>query len=340
MKLLFAFILSFALGFVLTPVARFFAIKYNVLDIPRDLRRVHSDPTPLLGGVAVYIAVLITALIFLKFDFSIAGIFLGGGLIMVVGVFDDKYDLSAKLKFIFQIASAVIAYVFGVRIDFLTNPFGSNMIVLMDIVSFLLTVFWIVGITNAINIIDGLDGLSSGISTISLLTFAFISYKVGRIDMSTLSLIGAGAALGFLPYNYHPASIFLGDAGALFLGFLIACISIEGLIKSTAFVTLAIPVLGISVPIFDTLFAIVRRLRNGKKIYVADKGHLHHRLLEKGYGQRKTVLILYVVSAIYSFIAILMTELSSRNALFLALAVIVVTLIVANNLKLFSLKEE
>lgn len=340
MIFLFAFLVATVAGFLLTPVARYFALRYNVLDIPKDLRRVHLKATPLLGGVAVYLAVILASISFLKFNPAIFGILIGGGFMVVVGAFDDKLDLSAKLKFFFQLLAAVTVYLFGVKIEFLTNPFGNDLIVLMNVVSFIVTVFWIVGITNAINIIDGLDGLSSGISAISLFTFAYISYKMGHMEMALLSIIGAGAALGFLPYNFHPASIFLGDAGSLFLGFLIACISVESVMKSTALVTLAVPVMGISVPIFDTLFAIVRRLKNGKKIYVADKGHLHHRLLEKGYGQKQTVGILYAVSIGYSLIAVLMANLQSRYSMFLTLGVLVATVIVAANLQLFNMKED
>ena len=338
---IFVFILSAVLGFIFTPVARFFALKFSVLDIPKDLRRVHIKATPLLGGVAVYFAALISVIIFVKKAPSVIGILLGGTLMVLIGVWDDKKDLSAKVKFLFQIIAAVIAFAFGVRIDFLTNPFGGEALLNLRLtVSFLITVFWIVGITNTINIIDGLDGLSSGISVISLLTFAFISGKMGNPEMALMSLAGAGAALGFLPYNFNPASIFLGDGGALFLGFLLATISVEGAMKSSALVTLSIPVLGIAVPIFDTAFAIIRRVKNGKKIYAADKGHLHHRMLARGYSQRATVLILYAISIGYSLLAVLMKHLRSLNALYLAVAIFVLTILAALKMGIFKKKDD
>lgn len=338
MKFIFAFVLSFILTFIFTPIARFIAVKHNVLDIPKDLRKVHLKATPLLGGLAVYFAIVIVGLIFLEFSYSLLGIFLGATLMLIVGVWDDKTDISPKVKFLFQIIAAVIAFLFGVRIDFITNPLSMGIVDLQMIVSFSLTVFWIVGITNTINLIDGLDGLSSGISFISLLTFAFISYEMGYIEMTLLSLIVAGAALGFLPYNFHPASIFIGDGGALLLGFLIATISIESLMKSTALITLAIPLLSVAVPIFDTAFAIIRRLLSGKKVYMADKGHLHHRLMAKGYGQRKTVLILYGISIVYSVLAILMTNMVHKYALYLTVIVFLATLFMAYLLGLFKMK--
>ncbi|NLM06619.1 MAG: undecaprenyl/decaprenyl-phosphate alpha-N-acetylglucosaminyl 1-phosphate transferase, partial [Tissierellia bacterium] len=272
---------------------------------------------------------------------EIIGIMTAGTIIFVTGVADDAKDLNPKLKFLLQIVAASVACYFGVRIDFLTDPTNtSDVINLSTYISIPISIFWIVGITNTINLIDGLDGLSSGISAISAISFSVIAAENGNVEMTFLSLVLAGACLGFLPYNFNPASIFVGDSGAMFMGFMLACISIQAVIKSTAALSMIIPILGIAIPILDTSFAIIRRFVNGRKIYIADKGHVHHRLLDKGYSQRQTVLILYLISIIYSGIGILLSRTNAVNSLIITIIIFIATVGVAWRTGFFEMKEE
>ena len=203
-----------------------------------------------------------------------------------------------------------------------------------------ITVFWIVGITNTLNLIDGLDGLAAGVASISALSFLFVGLKFHYNPIVILSAITAGSALGFLPYNFNPASIFMGDTGALFLGFVLAYISIEGVMKSVATIAFVVPIIILGVPIFDTAFAICRRWVNGKPIMEADKGHLHHRLLKLGFSQKKTVLILYGISAVFGISAILISKMNSKRAVLGSVIVFLVTIILAGKLGLYNKKED
>lgn len=340
MKFVF-FILSFILSFILTPVSKAIANRTGVIDVPKDERRVHSKPIPLLGGLAIFISVMVFTPFIVNDYKEMAGIMLGGIIIFITGVVDDAKDLNPKLKFLLQIVAASVACYFGVRIDFLTNPTNtSDMINLSSYIAVPISIFWIVGITNTINLIDGLDGLSSGLTAISAISFSIIASRNGNYEMTLLSLVLAGTCLGFLPYNFNPASIFVGDSGAMFMGFMLACISIQAVIKSTAALSMIIPILGIAIPILDTSFAIIRRFINGKKIFIADKGHVHHRLLAKGYSQRQTVLILYLISIVYSALGILISRESAVNSLIITILIFIATIVVAWHTGFFKIKEE
>lgn len=335
------FIFSTLLSLLLTPIIRQIAIKIGAVDIPKDDRRVHKEPMPLMGGLAIYISVIIAFLIFLPLDKTLASIIIGGTIIVIGGVIDDMRELSPKAKFLFQIIGALVLVAGDVRIDFITNPFSkTSQIIKLGIFSIPLTMFWVVGITNTLNFIDGLDGLAAGVAMISSLSFLATASKFNYIPVVIMSSIIAGSCAGFLPYNFNPAKIFMGDTGALFLGFVLAALSIEGVMKSVATIAVVVPIIILGIPIFDTTFAIFRRLLNGKSIVEADKGHLHHRLLALGYSQKKTVGILYAISAIFGIWASLIAKTNSKRGVLWALIIFVIAILLASKMGLMATKED
>lgn len=300
-----AILLAFVLSLFLTPVAKKLAIKMGAIDVPTDKRRVHTKPIPRMGGLAIYAAFTICMFLFSDIDSQkLLGIFIGSTILVITGMVDDIKPLRASLKLLIQIVAALVLVKFGFRIEFLSNFLNDQGYIFFDGLSIPITVIWIVGITNTINLVDGLDGLATGIATIAALTFAYVSYSTGNVQVAVLSLMLAGASLGFLPHNFNPASIFMGDTGAYFLGFVLAAISIEGTLKGTTALTLIVPVLALGLPIFDTTFAIIRRAFNKKPIFGADKGHFHHRLLHIGMDQRRAVLVIYFISILMGTTAV------------------------------------
>ena len=298
-------LVAFAISFIMTPFARKLAYKLGAVDVPKDDRRVHTKPIPRMGGLAIYIAFSIAMFLFSDIETrKLMGIFLGSSLLVVMGMVDDIKPLRASLKLLVQIGAALILINHGFRIDFLTNFFEKSGYIIFHQLSIPITIIWIIGITNTINLVDGLDGLATGIATIAAVTLAYVAYINGSIEISILTLILAGSSLGFLPFNFNPASIFMGDTGAYFLGFILAAISIEGTLKGTTALTVVIPVLALGLPIFDTSFAIIRRALTKKPLFEADKGHVHHRLLAIGYNQKGAVLILYFISMLMGATAI------------------------------------
>lgn len=290
-----------ALG--LTPIILFIA-KRKKLYTETNERTIHDRNIPQLGGIAIYIAFVITVIVIFKFDKFILGLLAGGTIIFVTGLIDDVWEMRALVKLLMQIVAAlVVIFVGGVSIDKINLPFG--IIINTPLILGTITFLWIVGVTNAINLIDGLDGLAAGISAIVLITLGIISVGLSSVSVSIVALILLGAVLGFLPYNFYPAKIFLGDCGAQFLGFTLACITIISF-KSTAFITLLIPFAILFIPLMDTLLAIIRRTLSGRKITEADRSHLHHVLMiDLKLGHRKTVLLLYVVSILFGAAACL-----------------------------------
>ena len=340
-KIYFSLIIAAILSLALTPLARIFAIKFNFIDVPKDNRRVHTKAIPLLGGLAIFLAVIIAIFIFLDYKGERLGLLIGSTLILASGIIDDKYNLSPKAKMGFQILAAIVLVAFGVKIEFFTNPFNmGHSLVFLEVLSIPITIFWIVGITNTINLIDGLDGLAAGVSMISSISLMFIAKSFGFYDISILAAIVAGACLGFLPYNFNPAKIFMGDAGALFLGFVLSYISIEGVMKSAAALTIFVPVLILAVPVFDTAFAMVRRKLSGKSMVAADKGHLHHRLLRLGLNQKQTVLVLYFISIVFGLIANLLSNIDAKLGIFISSLVIFSVILIAYMFGMFKSKEE
>lgn len=307
-QFLLIFLTAFILALIFTPVAIKIAPKIGAVDIPKDNRRMHTKAMPRFGGMAIYIGTVASMLIFLPYSTQMMGLIAGGTLIFLVGIIDDLKNLNAKLKLVCQILCAFILFQFSVRISFIGNPFGEGYYFFPWIVSLLVTVIWIVGITNTINLIDGLDGLAGGVAFIASISIAYIAYISGKPEASMAMLAIAGGALGFLPFNFNPAKIFMGDGGALFLGFMLAGVSVMNPMKSATMLATVVPVLVLGLPIFDTAFAILRRLVNRRPIMEADKGHLHHRIMAAGLGQRRTVLTLYGISGVMGVAAIAMSR--------------------------------
>lgn len=301
-----ALVCAALISFAMTPPVRVLAYKLGAIDIPQDNRRMHKQPIPRLGGLAIYLGFVITSLVFLNLSPLLITILLGGTGIVVLGTLDDIFRLRASLKFLVQIGVAFIAVWQGITIEQITLlgktiNFGGF--------SILITVFWIVGLTNAINLIDGLDGLSCGVSTISAFSLLLVAILMGQNPESILVTgILAGACLGFLPFNTNPAKIFMGDTGALFLGYTLSVISVGGVLKFHTVVSVIIPLLIFALPLFDTTFAILRRVIHGKSPFEPDRGHLHHRLIDMGLNQKQTVAVLYATCALLGLSAILFTS--------------------------------
>ena len=303
------FITGAAITAVMTPVAIWLAPKIGAVDIPKDGRRMHTKPMPRFGGMAMFIGITVSLFIYLPISQRVSGVIVGGILIFIVGIIDDLKNMPAKVKFICQIGCATVLYMFNIRILHISNPFDqSHLIFFHPAVSFLVTVIWVVGVTNTINLIDGLDGLAAGVSAISAVAIAYVAYIHGVYGVTIAMLAVAGGAAGFLPYNFNPAQIFFGDGGSLFLGFMLASLSIISPFKSATFVAIIVPVFVLAVPIFDTLFAILRRAINKRPIMEADKGHLHHRIVAAGFGQRRAVLTIYAISGVMGVAAITLSR--------------------------------
>ncbi len=310
-------LIPMVLSLIITPFLKVIATKLEVYAIENE-RTVHHGKIVRIGGVAIYISFIICMAIFMKTDMTINGILVGGSIMFLGGLIDDMITLSPKQKLAFEVVAAIVLMAVGkVGLDTIRLPFGIQ--INMGLISVLVTFIWIIGITNAVNLIDGLDGLAGGISAICLIVIACLSMEDGRLDIPVMSLILAGATLGFLVYNAHPASIFMGDCGALFLGFNISAISLLGF-KSSTIMTLALPILLLIVPIIDTLGAILRRKLSGHKFSEADKKHVHHLLMQK-FGQRNTVIILYIVTALFGFTAYI--YLINKTAGFIVLSIFV-----------------
>ena len=322
---------AFLISFAGTPMVISLAHKINAIDVPKDARRVHKKPTPLIGGLAIFYGFIVSVLCFGTLDREMAGILIGCVIIVTVGIIDDMSDMKAIVKLLFQILAASVVVYSGVRIEHFANPFygwfGPPYIVLNFWVSVAITVFWIVGVCNAVNLIDGLDGLAVGVSSIasmSLLTLTLIS---NNPNVAILTAAVAGAGFGFLPYNFNPAKIFMGDTGALFLGFILACISVQGFLKMSAIISFAIPFLILGLPIFDTMYAIVRRVLTGRSPMSPDRGHLHHRLLDMGFSQKQTVAILYTMTAALCLTAVVISIKGYMRGMLLILAVLLIILV-------------
>jgi UDP-GlcNAc:undecaprenyl-phosphate/decaprenyl-phosphate GlcNAc-1-phosphate transferase len=324
-------IICFLAAILLTPVIKKLAFLIGATDKPNQ-RKVHEKIMPRLGGLAIYISFLIGVLIIqpddtylvrvLNLDGGIHLPILFGSLIIILtGAFDDVKEISPRVKLLGQIAAALVVVVVGdIRVEFINLPFGGELD--FGYFSIPITMFWIIGITNAINLIDGLDGLAAGVSTIALFSIAAMAYTFGNPYVMIMALLLAVSSLGFLLYNFHPAKIFMGDTGALFLGFMISVLSLLGF-KGVTFVSLIIPVIILGVPISDTLFAIVRRLVNKQPLSAPDKSHLHHCLLKLGYTHRQTVLLIYAMSAVFGLAAFIFSQATLWGSTVILLAILV-----------------
>lgn len=337
-----AFLLGLVTAFVVTPFSMRIAKKYGAIDVPND-RRVNKKPMPRLGGIAV-IAGFFVSTIYLLISMSIegklvlfeedmlwlklVGFFVGIIILGITCFIDDTKGIHSLTKLIVQIVAALIVVACGIRIENFEIPFLNGQAELNIVLSYIITVCWIVGVTNAINLIDGLDGLSSGISLISCISLLII-FTLNGSPLIAIVLITAlgGAISGFLPYNFNPAKTFIGDTGSNFLGFSLAVISILGVAKTYTALVLIAPIIVLALPIFDTLFAIFRRIKNGKSlkaVFKADKGHLHHRLMQKGYTQKQAVFILYGITATFGMFAVVLLDSGVWKALSFAILVIAI----------------
>lgn len=334
-------IITALISFISTPIVKKIAIKVNAIDVPKDERRVHNKPIPVMGGLAIYIAFVLGVILYNGIlTKSQLGIIIGATIIVMGGILDDVKELKPKYKILIQVIAAICILQSGIRISIVTNPFREFYPYLsVGWIHIPITIIWIVGVTNAFNLIDGLDGLAAGIAFISCVTLMIVSLINGRLEAAFLTAVLSGAILGFLPYNFNPASIFMGDTGSQLLGFLLAAISIEGAIKSATAFVIAVPILAFGLPIYDTLFAMIRRKVNGKSIMQADKGHLHHRLLNMGMSQKQAVIIMYLISAVLGGIAIIAMKISNQRAYFLLALVMVISVTTAWKYGIFQHKE-
>ena len=325
-----ALLVAGILSFLFTPLVKLLAQKVGAMDVPKDSRRMHDHPIPRMGGLAIFIGFLLATVVFcseLRTDRSLQSILLGAIVIVILGVFDDRHPLSAKLKLVVQLVAAAIVVFYGdLRIDRLTNPFGGSLYSYWDfgVFSYPITIIWIVAITNAVNFIDGLDGLACGVSCISSLNMLVIALLVSDAQVAIIMAALTGACLGFVPYNFNPAKIFMGDTGSTFLGFMLATISIQGLFKAYAAISFIVPFLLLGLPIFDICFAVIRRIASGHSPMEADRGHFHHRLIDMGFSQKQSVAIAYVLTGILGLAAVLLTVSGAMRTLIMLGAILVV----------------
>lgn len=304
-KILLSFVCAFLLAFLSTPFVKKLAKKIGAIDIPKDKRRMHTDSVPLIGGLAIFLGFLVSTVLFAEIDIKIIAILSGALIMVMLGVFDDKYALGAKFKLMIQIIAAAIPVIAGVRIERIILPFLKSGGIEFGWLAYPITILWIVALTNAVNLIDGLDGLAAGVSAIASFSMFLIALMQGNYVIAVMSAALVGACCGFLPYNFSPASIFMGDTGSTFLGFVMASLSVLGLFKIHAIISFAVPFIAFGIPIFDTSFAIFRRIKEHRPIMSPDRGHLHHRLVDMGFSHKQAVLIIYAICIVLGAVAVL-----------------------------------
>lgn len=310
----FAFILALVFMLITTPILRNIAFKIDYTEKPKldQERKVHKEPKPYLAAVGIYSCFWLMYFSFIR-DFSTKSIllFISSFLIFAIGMVDDWYkikgnDLQALPKMLIQISACILVFVSGISIQGFTNPFNGSYINLPEWVQLAITILWIFGVTTVINFTDGLDGLAGGISCISACTLFVVALAKGQYTSALMSITLVGICLGYLYFNKFPAKILMGDAGATFLGFMLAIISIDGAFKQATVISIFIPVLALGLPIFDNIFVVLNRLRNKKPIYVGDASQVHYRLLAKGLSQKQAVYVLYLVSVCLNLSAIIL----------------------------------
>lgn len=326
-------VIAFILGLFIVPLVITFSEKKGLVDEPNE-RKIHSHPVPRLGGVSIWVCTMLSffSLILLSYyphRSLLSGLLLGSSLMFFLGLIDDIYGLNAKFKFLVQVTIATIVFCLGVKVSSLFLPF-IGLVHIHPILSYFITIGWLVGISNAVNFIDGVDGLAGSVISISSVTLGLIAIALVPSDnvSSLIAFILAGSMLGFLTYNFHPAKIFMGDSGALFAGFLLACLSIMYQMKSTNW-TMYVPLLVLAVPIIDISFATIRRLIKGISPFVADAGHIHHKLLKLGLSQNKAVLVLVAFSIFSGWLATYIA--ASDTTKYFVYAVIISTVMIILN---------
>lgn len=334
---------------VSTPMVSLVARQVGAVDRPNDRKVSRRSDMPLLGGIAVALGCsvgLATSVITVPWDADaiqrIEGFLIGGSVLLAVGVFDDRWSVSAWSKLLFQILAAAVAIEYGYVILQFREPFSGISFDLPFWFGALLTTIWIVAVSNAMNLIDGLDGLSAGIGAIIAATLAVICAQADQPVGVLLGVTLVGALLGFLPFNFPPARIFLGDTGALFIGFSLSLVALEGYIggfRKASLMTFLVPLLALAVPLLDTLLSILRRLRTGQAIFDADRLHMHHRLLETEGSDRRAVLALYFLTACFCVIAVSFTKLQGYAALIFLAAVVVLTVRLLRNMGVYEAED-
>ncbi len=317
-KIIEVLIIGFIVAYLTTPLSIKVAYKLDIIDRPRDDRRVHNRPIPRFGGMGIFLGSMAALIIPAGLNSSIRIAMLGGMMMYGIGVADDILDLKPMVKFAGQLITATFVYAMGIRIRFINVmilPAAQDSKVLLYFgagIAYVITVLWIVGITNAVNLMDGLDGLAAGSTAIMALSLAYVAYihgvRLGMMPVCVAFCAVAAGCLGFLPYNFSPAKTFMGDGGSLYLGYMIAVLSVISPLKRATFVGAIIPMLVLAVPIFDTAFAMVRRMFRHESIMKADRGHLHHHLMAAGFGQRRSVLIMYGIVGIMGVVAVLISR--------------------------------
>ena len=306
LRVLLTIAVAFIVAFGSTPIVKVFAQKVGAMDNPGEARRIHDHPIPRMGGMAIFLGFLLSVVLFAEISKPVQGILIGCVIIVAIGVLDDIINIRWWVKLIAQFAAAIIAVGHGVMIEGIMNPnvFAAENTLLIGYLSIPVTIIWIVGVTNAVNLIDGLDGLACGVSAISSVTMLVVALMVAEPNIALLLAALVGGCLGFIPYNLNPAKIFMGDTGALLLGYVLATVSILGLFKFYAVMTFLVPVMALALPLFDTIFAIIRRVLRGQSPMTPDRGHLHHRLIDHGLSQKQAVAVLYSISAMMGLTAV------------------------------------
>lgn len=303
MMALLTFVLSLIGSILFTPWVKKIAYQVGAVDIPND-RKVHLKPIPRIGGVAFFLSILIVNVLFNK-SLIVEKIIFGGFLVFLVGLLDDFVELKPKPKFWLTFLAVLIAVFIGVRVDVWRIPYTK--IIIKGFWADVITFVWLLGITNAMNFIDGLDGLAGGVAVISSFSLLIISLLLGRFEMALLLSSILGSVLGFLFYNFPPASIFMGDSGAMFLGFILGAISIIGVLKVSTIINLFFPIVVLGFPVLDTAFSIIRRLLEGRAPWKYDKDHLHHRFLRIGMKTEQSIAFIYLITICMSLLAIIIS---------------------------------
>lgn len=342
---LFIFLISMGVTYLVTPFVIRMAVRMGAVDQPSE-RKVHREPVPSLGGIAIYLG-LISGIFIQLFktngqlegNLDLWGIIFGATFILLIGVIDDVFDVRPWVKLIGQIIAGLILISVGVRIEFIGNPFG-GIISLTTYLMIPLTLLWVVGMINIINFIDGLDGLAAGIAGISAISIMIMAYLTGRTEVVILCIALTGSSFGFLKHNFNPAQIFMGDSGSMLIGFMLGALTVQGVIKSVASIALIVPIVIMAVPIFDTFLAIIRRLIRGQPVYEADRDHIHHRLIREGFSHRQTVIVIYIWSIFLSGAALVLNFAMVPLRIFVYLILAALSLFFARYIGVFEWLEE
>ena len=337
-RVILAFLVAFAVAIFVTPQTKKLAMKLGVYDEP-DARKVHKGLMTRMGGLGIYAGFLCGFIVYGDFSRITVGLMLSATFVTAVGFYDDVKNISPKLKLLGQIVAALILMIFGFHLEYITIPF-TDVIVDIGWWGYPVTLLWVVGVCNAVNLIDGLDGLASGVSSIAALSIGVVAYVSGLTYVTALCLVLVGSIIGFLKWNFHPASLFMGDCGSLLLGFILSVFSLMGLSEGVTLIGLAVPVLILGIPILDTLFAIIRRKISHKPVFQADKGHFHHRLLDMGLSHRDTVLFIYSITFLFGAMAILITLLPTVYSILASLMALLLIFAGALKLGIFHITED